>query len=173
MSQHELLHYLVDEYGNVIGDYKESNQPFGFLRERKPVVYENENDTAKQMMLELRDLFMYSNDTLYHNGYEYLEQGDYMIYRKVAQVTYYKELNYQRDAVPEGQFLYLTYKAENPQNPVELMDYYILTTTDRGLTQALEGHFRLNYGLDIERELVIPETSEEIEYWMSNTSQID
>lgn len=158
----ENLHFIIDESGQIVGDFERGDGAYGFLRNRKSFSFDEATNEERSLLVHLVYLFFTVGDTLYHNDYEYLELEGYTIYRKVRQMTDYNDLFFTSRQLPDAQYLYLTIK-----DPMEV-EYYVLTTSDAGFADALCTHYAKNYGMVVEQELIVAETSAETEYWDRN-----
>lgn len=157
-TQWDDIHFILNDQGHVIGDYKRGTSPYGFLRNRKSFTFDEATVEERQMLVNLVYLFFTVGDTQFHNGFEYVELEGYMMYRKADQFTLYSELFYRARAVPNGQYLYLTVS-----DTVD--EYYVLTAVDQGFVDAVTYHFKKDYGIEMDVAVIEAETPQEETYW--------
>ena len=165
-SRWDNLHFIINENGQVVGDFERGDGSYGFLRDRKHFTFNEATKDERSLLVHLVYLFFTIGDTQYHEGYEYVELEGYMLYRKVKQVTFYKNMFFKSRLLPDAQYLYLSIKDDLNS------DYYVLTTSDIGFADALSAHFDKNYNMSLDRELIHADTSEELDYWDQNLTII-
>lgn len=159
------IHFILNEKGHVIGDYKRGTAPYGFLRDRKGFTFDEATVEERQMLVNLVYLFFTVGDTQFHNGYEYVELEGYMMYRKVVQSTLYNDLFYRASEVPEGHYLYLTVCDDTDE-------YYVMTVIDEGFVDAVVSHFAKDYGIDMDVEVIQADTPQEVMYWNKSVTAL-
>ena len=162
------IRFITDDDGNVIGDYRLGNKPYGFIHGDKPISFEDVDSDVKDVLTNLVYLFFSAADNNFHDGYEYAQIDEYIIYREVEQYTFYKDLLYKPQPLQDGQFLYLTFggKGENDE------EFYIITVNDKGLSDALVSHYMRNYVSVVDVALLEPESPEEHSYWAKSTTVV-
>lgn len=157
------IHFILNEDGNVIGDFKEGREPYGFLRDRKVFSFEDATKEERELLVNLVYLFYTVGDTQFHEGYEYVELEGYMMYRKVEGATYYKDFFYKSDSLPDNEFLFLSAHDDYDE-------YYILTTQDKGVASAIHHHFMTDYGIDVSIATVYAESPHMLDYWRRSST---
>lgn len=162
-TQWDDIHFILNEQGQVIGDYKRGTSPYGFLRNRKTFTFNEATVEERQLLVNLVYLFFTVGDTQFHNGYEYAELEGYMMYRKTDVFTMYADLFYRASAVPDGQFLYVTVCDGEEE-------YYVMTAVDQGFVDAVSYHFKKDYGIHMSVEVIEALTPQEESYWNSSAT---
>ena len=157
------IHFILNEDGNVIGDFKESDKPYGFLKDGVGFTFDEATPDEKELLVNLVYLFYTLGDTAYRDGFEYVELEGYTMYRKVEHATLYKDLFYMSRSLPEYEFMNLSVLDDG-------QEYYILTTQDEGMAFAVMNHFDKVYGITVDLEIVEAITPETLDYWNKSTT---
>lgn len=161
----EKIHFILNEDGQVIGDFEKGTAPYRFLRDGKSFAFDEALPEERVLLMQLVYLFFTVGETSYVDGYEYVALEGYTLYRPVAQVLLYADLMYDCDPVASSSYLYLTV-------PVSVESYYLLTAKDTGFAEAVARHFEDDYGLTVDTECIVAKTEAEMAYWNQNVTAV-
>lgn len=165
MTTWDDIHFILNHKGLVVGDYKRSKEPYGFLRNGESLSVKEALPEERKIFTSLLYLFYTLDETRIHEDYEYVELEGYTMYQKIHTMAIYHDFSYDSYLLEKGQYIHISYDDG-------MLEYYILTVVDQALANAIVAHFYKDYGLTLNTEFVEIDNEEDRDYWDDNVTYV-